>query len=142
MVENSSKCVFGADFNAGPSKGQSLFFLLGLKLVKLSILLMLFIQFVQGHRSEQSKGFCRNQLPVVVQSYRSNKEIHTAEWFPSYSIVLPTSQVFRSGYIKWKSVLYFFYKIILDNTQRGNDGKCGLLSHQRFIYSHLKWFSS
>ena len=24
-----------------------------------------------------------------------------------YSRVLPTSQVFRSGYIKWKSVLYF-----------------------------------
>ena len=29
-----------------------------------------------------------------------------------YSHVLPTSHVFRSGYMRWKSVLYFFYKII------------------------------
>ena len=54
-----------------------------------------------------------------------------------HSSVLPTSHVFRSGYIKRKSVLDFFYKII-----RQYDGKRGLLSHQRFIYSHLKWFSS
>ena len=37
----------------------------------------------------------------------------STEWFPRYSSVLPTSRVFSSGYIKWKSILCFFYKIIL-----------------------------
>ena len=38
---------------------------------------------------------------------KAGKPRRAAEWFPCYSSVLPTSRVFISGYIKWKSVLYF-----------------------------------
>ena len=60
---------------------------------------------------------------------------------PSYSSVLPTSQVFRSGYINWKSVLYFSCKIIRQQSTR-KWWKTLLAARQRIIYSNLKWFSS
>ena len=43
--------------------------------------------------------------------------------------VLPTSQVFTSGYVNTETILYFFYKI---TNERG--------TKTLFTYAHVKWF--
>ena len=45
------------------------------------------------------------------------------------SSVLPTSQVFTSGYVNMETILLFFYKI---TNERG--------MKTMFIYAHVKWF--
>ena len=47
----------------------------------------------------------------------------------SLSSVLPTSQVFTSGYVNTETILHFFYKI---TNERG--------TKTVFTYSHVKWF--
>ena len=46
----------------------------------------------------------------------------------SLSSVLPTSQVFTSGYVNMETILYFFYKI---TNERG--------TKTMFTYAHVKW---
>ena len=43
--------------------------------------------------------------------------------------VLPTSQVFTSGYVNTETILHFFYKI---TNERG--------TKTVFTYAHVKWF--
>ena len=43
--------------------------------------------------------------------------------------VLPTSQVFTSGYVNMETILHFFYKI---TNERG--------TKTMFTYTHVKWF--
>ena len=45
------------------------------------------------------------------------------------SRVLPTSQVFRLGYVNTETILHFFYKI---TNERG--------TKTVFTYAHVKWF--
>ena len=45
--------------------------------------------------------------------------------------VLPTSQVFTSGYVNTETILHFFYKI---TNERG--------TKTVFTYTHVKWFYS
>ena len=45
------------------------------------------------------------------------------------SSVLPTSQVFTSGYVNTETILHFFYKI---TNERG--------TKTVFIYARVKWF--
>ena len=47
----------------------------------------------------------------------------------SLSSVLPTSQVFTSGYVNTETILHFFYKITYE---RG--------TKTIFTYTHIKWF--
>ena len=47
----------------------------------------------------------------------------------SLSSVLPTSQVFTSGYVNTETILHFFYKI---TNERG--------TKTVFTYAHVKWF--
>ena len=47
----------------------------------------------------------------------------------SLSSVLPTSQVFTSGYVNTETILHFFYKI---TNKRG--------TKTVFTYAHVKWF--
>ena len=47
----------------------------------------------------------------------------------SLSSVLPTSQVFTSGYVNTETILHFFYKITIE---RG--------TKTMFTYTHVKWF--
>ena len=47
----------------------------------------------------------------------------------SLSRVLPTSQVFTSGYVNTETILHFFYKI---TNERG--------TKTVFTYAHVKWF--
>ena len=47
----------------------------------------------------------------------------------SLSSVLPTSQVFTSGYVNMETILHFFYKI---TNERG--------TKTVFTYTHVKWF--
>ena len=47
----------------------------------------------------------------------------------SLSSVLPTSQVFTSGYVNTETILHFFYKI---TNERGTKNV--------FTYTHVKWF--
>ena len=47
----------------------------------------------------------------------------------SLSSVLPTSQVFTSGYVNTETILHFFYKI---TDERG--------TKTVFTYAHVKWF--
>ena len=47
----------------------------------------------------------------------------------SLSRVLPTSQVFTSGYVNTETILHFFYKI---TNERG--------MKTVFTYVHVKWF--
>ena len=47
----------------------------------------------------------------------------------SLSSVLPTSQVFTSGYVNTETILHFFYKI---TNERGRKTV--------FTYTHVKWF--
>ena len=47
----------------------------------------------------------------------------------SLSSVLPTSQVFTSGYVNMETILHFFYKITYE---RG--------TKTMFAYTHIKWF--
>ena len=47
----------------------------------------------------------------------------------SLSSVLPTSQVFTSGYVNTETILHFFYKITYE---RG--------TKTMFTYAHVKWF--
>ena len=47
----------------------------------------------------------------------------------SLSSVLPTSQVFTSGYVNMETILHFFYKI---TNERG--------TKTVFTYAHVKWF--
>ena len=49
----------------------------------------------------------------------------------SLSSVLPTSQVFTSGYVNTETILQFFYKI---TNERG--------TKTVFTYSHVKWSNS
>ena len=45
--------------------------------------------------------------------------------------VLPTSQVFTSGYVNTETILHFFYKITIE---RG--------TKTMFTHAHVKWFNS
>ena len=47
----------------------------------------------------------------------------------SLSSVLPTYQVFTSGYVNTETILHFFYKI---TNERG--------TKTVFTYTHVKWF--
>ena len=47
----------------------------------------------------------------------------------SLSSVLPTSQVFTSGYVDMETILHFFYKT---TNERG--------TKTVFTYAHVKWF--
>ena len=47
----------------------------------------------------------------------------------SLSSVLPTSQVFTSGYVNTETILHFFYNI---TNERG--------TKTVFTYAHVKWF--
>ena len=47
----------------------------------------------------------------------------------SLSSVLPTSQVFTSGYVNTETILHFFFKI---TNERG--------TKTVFTYAHVKWF--
>ena len=47
----------------------------------------------------------------------------------SLSSILPTSQVFTSGYVNMETILHFFYKI---TNERG--------TKTVFTYTHVKWF--
>ena len=60
---------------------------------------------------------------------KSRKPRREAEWFSSLSNVLPTSQVFTSGYVNTETILHFFYKI---TNERG--------TKTLFTYAHVKWF--
>ena len=65
--------------------------------------------------------------------------------------VLPTSQVFTSGYVNMETILHFFYKITNERASSCNEGKrhaCSSsitvlktnLKQTVFTYAHVKWF--
>ena len=79
------------------------------------------------------KSFTANATPEVrteVQNYQTYICINTrSRVVSSLSSVLPTSQVFTSGYVNTETILYFFYKI---TNERG--------MKTVFTYAHVKLF--
>ena len=60
---------------------------------------------------------------------KHRKPWRKSEVVSSLSRVLPTSQVFTSGYVNTQTILHFFYKI---TNERG--------MKTVFTYAHVKWF--
>ena len=82
---------------------------------------MLFMNFRITNAKNSKMKFKKNYLNVAY--------LFTEILIISLSSVLPTSQVFTSGYVNTETILHFFHKI---TNERG--------TKTVFTYVHVKWF--
>ena len=81
-------------------------------------------------------------LFIHIATYMTELCWRIVKWFPclhSLMSVLPTSQVFTSGYVNTETILHFFYKITNERASSCNEGKRRACCCCSFGFSAVSW---